>query len=338
MEPSDHIPERGRRWSACAPLDADVGRSRSANCQRRRLTIAVILAVPRTCGCGSDRSRRRPDEPRCPPSSTLSCSLSGFFLRRSPLAPFLGTTIVADDPSRDPYRPDQIGIDFRRRRGIDAVKGEAVRSLNLFLAHRSSAEQMGGPLGAARCSKGRPEPARPGAAKGHGRRGRRPSCSSAPPPSSPCTTAPRRARSARISAFCARPRAGVAVRFGFMEEIDAIATARGGVNAAAPSEAPACGGMQGLPAARPAGPERLHGQRGDRRRGQRIVGADAIRRAQWVAVVRRPVVDNINLLLPAHRQIRRPRAHPTNVMLIAATNRASALDPALMRQGRFDRS
>src|SRR5205814_9668742 len=49
-------------------------------------------------------------------------------------------------------------------------------------------------------------------------------------------------------------------------------------------------------------------------------------------------IDIINRWLPQHRQLRRPRTGAANILIIGATNRASDLDPALLRPGRFDRS
>jgi cell division protease FtsH len=49
------------------------------------------------------------------------------------------------------------------------------------------------------------------------------------------------------------------------------------------------------------------------------------------------MIERINSLLPASAALSRNQPPAANVLLIAATNRASDLDPALLRPGRFDR-
>ena len=56
----------------------------------------------------------------------------------------VGSTLGAGRSPHVTYRPEQIDVSLDEVKGIDGVKDEVVRSLNLFLAHKTFASQMGG--------------------------------------------------------------------------------------------------------------------------------------------------------------------------------------------------
>ncbi len=259
----------------------------------------------------------------------------------------VGTMVV---PARSPhvlYRPEQIDVRFGDVKGIDVVKEDVRRSLDLFLAFRTFHDRMGGTPRRGLLFEGPPGTGKTYLAKAMAAEAGVPFLfvSATSFQSMYYGATARKIRSYFRQLRKAARREGGAI--GFIEEIDAIAMARGGLSMTGLAQRrewfAGCTGMASLPAGYAATPPAALVSPSVVSEGVGGVVNELLVQMQsfdeptgWQRG-RAVAVDAVNLLLPAHRQLSRPVPGRTNVLLIAATNRADNLDPALLRPGRFDR-
>ncbi len=211
------------------------------------------------------------------------------------------------------YRPGETDVHFADVRGAGAVLDEVVRTLNLFLAHRTFSETMGGSPRRAVLFEGPPGTGKTYMARAMAAEAGVPFLfvSSSAFQSMFYGQTNRKIRSYfRALRHYARREGGA---IGFIEEIDAIGATRAGMG---------MGGREGI-----AGVV-----------NELLIQLQSFETPPFSTRLRGKLVDLVNLWLPAHRQRRKPVAPPANILVIGATNRAADLDPALLRPGRFDRS
>jgi ATP-dependent Zn protease len=226
------------------------------------------------------------------------------------LAPLLGA-------GRSPHtlvRPGETSVGLNDVVGIDAIKSEVVRSINLFLAHQTFHDTMGGTARRGVLFEGPPGTGKTFVAKAMAKEAQVPFLfvSASAFQSMYYGQTNRKIRSYfKALRKYARTEGGA---IGFIEEIDAIGASRRGLGNNSGSE-----GVSGV-----VNELLVQLQSFDTpTRGQRMRGA-------WV--------DAVNRYLPDGRKLRKPTIVPANVLIVGATNRKDDLDPALIRPGRFDRS
>ncbi|MGH9300291.1 MAG: AAA family ATPase [Acidimicrobiales bacterium] len=211
------------------------------------------------------------------------------------------------------YRASEIDITLDDVKGAGVVVEEVVRTLNIFLAHKTFRDRMGGTPRRAVLFEGPPGTGKTYMAKAMAAEAKVPFLfvSSSAFQSMYYGQTNRKIRSYFKALRKAARREGGAI--GFIEEIDAIGSARSGMGGS---------GREGI--AGVVNELLIQFQSFDTpTRGQRLAG--------WF-------INRINRWLPDGRQLSKPKPAPANILVVGATNRASDLDPALLRPGRFDRS
>jgi len=312
---------------------ADVGRTREHRRRRRLRVLATVLAVP-TAFLWFRLLSGHPFNVFALPSVDPLV----LFELLIPVA-IVGAVIVPPLlTGRSPhvlYRPEQIDVGLADVVGVDGVREEVVRSINLFLAHRTYSDTMGGRPRRGLLFEGPPGTGKTHLAKAMAREAGVPFLfvSSTSFQSMFYGATARKIRSYFKELRKAAQREGGAI--GFIEEIDAIATARGGMTRGGMTSA----GMIGT--ARSAATILNRNQMSTEGSGgvvnELLVQLQSFDTPTGCQKAFGSAVDRLNLLLPAHRQLSKPHPEPANVLIVAATNRADSLDPALLRPGRFDR-
>ena len=331
-----------------AARTADVGRNRETQRLRRLRTVAIFLGIPALFLW----TRLLTGDPfnvfNLPSIDPLLLVPILFFVLLGVV--LLGSTVGAGRSPHVLYRPEQITTRLDDVIGIDPVKEEVVRSLNLFLAHQQFSDEMGGTPRRGLLFEGAPGTGKTHLAKAMAAEAGVPflfvSATSFQSMYYGATARKIRSYFKKLRKV-ARQEGGA---IGFIEEIDAIAIARGGLGMSGAPESVrsvshSCGGLHTLPSsfahAHNAGSVVINQNVTSEGVGgvvnELLVQMQSFDEPTGMQKMQTWAADKMNLLLPEHRQFKRPVPPRTNVLLIAATNRADNLDPALLRPGRFDR-
>jgi ATP-dependent Zn protease len=310
----------------------DVGRIREAT-RRKRLWKVLLWLAPIAIFLDWRIATRNPIELGMPHFSQNQVQVL------IPLALIIVLCVVLVVPmvsmGKSPhvrYDPSEIGIGLDDVVGLGSVKDEIVKSLNLFLGYQTFRKVMGGNPRKGVLFEGPPGTGKTYMAKAMAAEAGVPFLfvSSTAFQSQFYGATGRKIRNYFKELRKAAQEEGGAI--GFIEEIDAIAGARSGMRMTPVGRDIArTDGLGRQVAANTS--EGISGVVNElliQMQSFDAPGGTHAFKGWWI--------DRANRLLPVHRRIKKKPVTPANIMIIAATNRAADLDPALLRPGRFDRS
>ena len=305
---------------------ADVARIRERDRRRRmiKLGIVALLVADYVLArkLGGDPVHWGWPDISLPP--TLAAYLPQMLLILALVAVIAGPMMFMGRSPHVMYRPSEIGTTLDDVVGLGMVRDEVIKTLNLFLAYKTFRERMGGTPRRAILFEGPPGTGKTYMAKAMAREAGVPflfiSASSIQSPYFGQTNR-------KIGNFfkalrkAARKEGGA---IGFIEEIDAIGVARAG--------------MEKDPQARHSTVERSLGEGFAGVINELLIQLQSFDEQTHMERFQGWCVDKANRVLPLRMAIKKKPPTSSNILVIGATNRATALDPALLRPGRFDRS
>jgi ATP-dependent Zn protease len=310
----------------------DVGRIREST-RRRRLWRLLFLMLPLAIWLDwrtASRNWITPGLPEMSPTTMqflLPLGLIGVLM----LALVVPMMAMGKSPHVR-YDPSEIKTTLDDVVGLGGVKSEVINSLNLFLGYQTFRDVMGGNPRKGVLFEGPPGTGKTYMAKAMAREAGVPFLfvSSTAFQSQYYGATGRKIRNYFKQLRKAAAEEGGAI--GFIEEIDAIAGARSGMRMT-PAPDLFNSDPYGRQVNRNTSTEGISGVVNELliqlQSFDEPTGGDKFK-GWWI--------DRINLFLPSHRKLHKTVVKPSNILVIAATNRAADLDPALLRPGRFDRS
>lgn len=313
-----------------ASWGSDVGKARERARRHRLVRVAVVLAPVAAWLWWPIITGGHLFVPNVPAVDPMLWIVGVFFAVM--IVVLLGTTVAAGRSPHITYRPEQLTTRLADIKGIGPIKEEVTRSLQLFLGGKTFRDTMGGKPRRGILLEGPPGTGKTMMAKALAAEAGVPFLfvSATSFQSMYYGATARKIRSYFKSVRKAARAEGGAIAF--IEEIDAIATSRSGV-----SRATTCAATHATsngPITHAAG---MHSEGTGGVVNELLIQLQSFDTPTGWQRTLSSVIDAMNLLLPATHHIPRPRPEPVEILVIAATNRADDLDPALLRPGRFDR-